>query len=222
MTPEFSNLVDPVFQCVLDFVKRIRDGRGYDLQHEFRTIRDAIDAADHRARLPSSMISSNDWQTARKALVYWADEVLTVAAPDWQNILLEREYYETRSRASAFYVEGERNGLNGSPDVVETFYLAIVLGFVGDISDAFRNHLKRDLPGGTSDPNAAREAWARQLEQRIRQAETPEISGQSLEGHVAPLTGGSLKRVGMIVFGVVCVLCVVGWMVMLLNGETAA
>ncbi len=221
MTPEFSSLVDPVFQCVLDLVRRVERGERYDLQYERSKIRNAIDDADRRASTPRSTVPLHDFQIARKAIVYWADEVLTEAAPDWKDILLEREYYETRSRASKFYVEGELNGMNGSPDVAETFYLALVLGFVGDIRDAFRNHLNRDLPAGASDPDAAREAWARQLEQRIRQAEAPEITGQPLEGHVAPLTGQSLKRVGMIVFGVVCVLCVIGWMVMLLNTGSA-
>lgn len=212
MTPEFSALVDPVFQSVLDFIRRIERGENFDLQFERSRIRNAIDDAERMASTPSSPVTLQEFQVAKQALVYWADEVLTEAAPDWKDILLEREYFGSRTRAWKFYVEGELNGMNSSPDVAETFYLAIVLGFVGDIRDAFRNHLNRDLPGASSDPDEAREAWAKQLYERIRVSEQPELSGEPLEGHIAPLNGQALFRVAAIVFGVVCVLCLLGWL----------
>ncbi len=224
MTPEFSSLVDPVFQCVLDFLRRIERGENYDLQLERSRIRNAIDDAERRAGTPRSAVPLQDFQIAKEALVYWTDEVLTDADPEWKDILLEREYFGSRTRAWKFYVEGELQGRHASADVAETFYLAIVLGFVGDIRDAFKNHLNRELPGDAADAESARQAWARQLEQRIREVAPPEIAGEPLEGHVAPLTGRALKRMSLIMLGIVIVLWVGGLVYWMLsrNDETEA
>lgn len=219
MTPEFSSLVDPVFQVVLEFIGRIERGQNFDLQAERTNIRNVIDDAERRAGTPMSPVPLQDFQVAKQALVFWADEVLTEAAPDWKDVPLEREYFGSRTRAWKFYVEGELNGRHASADVAETFYLALVLGFVGDIRDAFKNHLNRELPGNSADPEQARQAWARQLEQRLREAGQSELSGEPLEGHVAPLTGRTLLRAAMIVFGLVVGVCVVGWLTVLFNKD---
>ncbi|MFK7818579.1 MAG: DotU family type IV/VI secretion system protein [Planctomycetaceae bacterium] len=217
MTPEFSALVDPIFQSVLGFVRRIEGGQHYDLQQERSKIRNVIDDAERQAITPRSAVQLQDFQVAKQALVYWADEVLTEAASDWKDILLEREYFESRTRAWKFYVEGELTGRHSSPDVTETFYLCVVLGFVGDIRDAFKNHLNRELPGNTDDPEAARQAWARQLEQRLRETPQSELAGEPLDGHIAPLTGRTLFRVSQVVFGIAVLLCAIGWLFSLMS-----
>ncbi len=209
MSPEFSGLVDPVIQQVLGLVSRIESGERVDLMTERNAIRSEIDEAAKTAAAPSSPVRRDDFELAKEAIVYWTDEVVTQVIPEWKDIVLETEYYGTRDRAWKFYVDGEQKARHASPDVVETWYLALVLGFEGDIRDAFKQHLKRDLPGGGEDVKAARTVWAKQLEQRIRESSLPERPAEPLVGHVAPLSGKSRLLVAATICGLLALLLVV-------------
>jgi Type VI secretion system protein DotU len=189
MTPEFSKLVDPIFQAVLGVVARIESGEGVDLEAERTELRTLIDEADRSVSASASRVSQENFQLAKRGLIYWIDEVLTVAAPSWKAIILEWEYYSERERAWRFYVEGERSARHSSPDVTETWYLALALGFKGDIDYAFKTALKRALPGGKTDPDEARRSWAAELARRIRDSQLPDLTPEPLRGDVAPLKG---------------------------------
>lgn len=200
MTPEFSNLVDPVFQRVLSLLDRLQAGERPELQTERNEIRNEIEEAEKTASAPGSRVRLDDFRMAKEALVYWTDEVLTDAWPDWKDVLLEVEYYgPPRKRAWKFYVVGEQQARHASPDVAEVWYLALVMGFHGDIRDAFRTHLNREMPGGVEDEKEARRIWIRQLEKRIRPSTSAEMAGEPLYGHVAPLYGGTILTTGLLV-----------------------
>lgn len=214
MTPEFANLVNPIFHRVLDLMDRLERGERPDLEHERNLIRNELEDAELTAASPESPVRLEEFQLAKRALIYWIDEVLTVANPDWKEITLEREYYGTRDRAANFYVEGELKARRSSPDVVETWYLAMVLGFVGDIGEAYdRHHLNRPLPGGTTNKDEARKFWAAELARQIRQPATSELSGEPLQGDVSPLygtaflqTAAAFLTVAVLAFAVLLVL----------------
>ena len=121
-------------------------GQGVDLEAERTEIRTLIDEADKSVSESASRVSQENFQLAKRGLIYWIDEVLTVAAPAWKAIILEWEYYSERERAWRFYVEGERSARHSSPDVTETWYLALALGFKGDIDYAFTTALKHPCP----------------------------------------------------------------------------
>ncbi len=87
-----------------------------------------------------------------KMLIYWADEVLTAQIPDWQNYVLEHDYFEERNRAWKFYVEAEQCIPTGSPATAELFYLAVVLGFVGDMEAPIAMNSVRNCPGANRIP----------------------------------------------------------------------
>jgi type VI protein secretion system component VasF len=203
MTPEFARLVDPIFQAVLDVVGRLERGADVDLLGEKSEIQHRLEAAEKSTAEPSSRVSRESFELAKRGLVYWIDEVLTDAATAWKDISLEFDDYGEKNRAFKFYVEGELKARHAVADVVEVWYLCLALGFKGDIRDAFRNHLNRDLPGGSADAAEARRAWARELARRIRPDQPRDLEGQPLEGGVAPLKGGSWLAVA-----VVCVLVV--------------
>ncbi len=198
MTPEFSKLVDPVFQAVLGLVARIESGEGVDLEAERTEIRTLIDEADKTVSDSAARVSRENFSIAKRGLIYWIDEVLTVAAPSWKAIILEWEYYSERERAWKFYVEGERTARHASPDVAETWYLAMALGFKGDIDYAFKTALKRPLPGGKTDPDEARRSWANELARRIRDSQSPDLTPEPIHGDVAPRKGRNMFYVSLV------------------------
>jgi hypothetical protein len=44
-------------------------------------------------------ISAGEWETVKRVLVYWADEVLTRHIRDWDDFTLEQEYFGEQNRA---------------------------------------------------------------------------------------------------------------------------
>jgi hypothetical protein len=139
-------------------------------------------------------------------LVYWADEVLTARVPEWQNHVLELDCYEDRNRAWKFYVEAEKNLPTAGAGCAELFYLAVVLGFRGDIISAFRHELGKDLPGGRTDPAEARRAWAQTLQRQIRVEQVPPPAGEPLEGDAEPLSSDSVHTAGIVLL-IISILC---------------
>ena len=140
----------------------------------FRLINQPIDGSDQLERLQkdlsshlnniqaqveqgNSTVNIGEWQSLKKLLIYWSDEVLTQQFPTWEDFILERKYFGERHRAWKFYVEAEECVSKSSADVAEMFYLAVVLGFVGDLEGAFKHELNKEMPGNRHDPAEARE-----------------------------------------------------------------
>ena len=190
MTPEFAQPVNRIFDAVLDLLDRIERHERPDLNEEKKLIRMDLDALTARTAHPTGH-SLEELELARRALIYWVDEVLTTANAEWKDITLEFDYFAEKNRAWRFYEYGERVARANSSDVIETWYLCLVLGFEGDIGEAFREHLHQPLPGGTSNSTAARQAWANEMARLIRKPSLPEMAGEPLAGNVEPLTGAT-------------------------------
>ena len=189
MTPEFAQPVNRVFDAVLDLVDRIEHHERPDLNEEKKLIRMDLDALTAGATNQPGQ-RTEDLDLARRALLYWVDEVLTQADAEWKDITLEFDYYGEKNRAWRFYEYGERAARSSAPDIIETWYLCLVLGFEGDIGEAFREHLNQPLPGGAKTSAEARTAWANELARLIRKPSLPEKTGEPLTGGIEPLMGG--------------------------------
>lgn len=194
MTPHFASLVNPTFHYVLALVERLQRGEAVELKAEQIRIRTLLSEAEGRLARPECPVQPDDFAVAKRGLVYWADEVLTRAQKSWESHVLEWELYGTLDRAWLFYVDGETKALHATADVIEVYYLALALGFEGDLPDAFRR-LGRKLPPDTSDEKVRelRGAWAEELARHIPKKRGGGLPPQPvLEGDVAPLTGGSV------------------------------
>ena len=188
MTPEFSSLVNPTMHYVLDLVSRIqRHDTGIDLRQERDHIRGELEAAAATADGHESPVSGEEFRLAKQGLIYWIDEVMTIADPSWQTMTLEWHYFQSLDRAWKFYVDGERQALRSSPDVIELWYLALVLGFEGDIRNAFDEHLNEPLSSESSD-DQERQDWARKLERQISQHKSADLQPVPLQGNVMTLS----------------------------------
>lgn len=189
MTPRFAQLVNPYFSQVLELAERMRRREPVELERE----RDAlIEELDLIATEVSNdrTIRDEHFALAKPALIYWTDEILTQADPDWKEMTLEMRVLGSRDRAWLFYKDGHTQALGSHPDVLEVYYLALALNFRGDIEEAFRFHLNYDnLPGNVDDPEAARQAWAKELESRLQATARTEPTASESGGALVDLPG---------------------------------
>ena len=74
------------------------------------------------------------------ALVYWTDELLVngdwAGADWWRDNTLERQFFNTRNRASDFFVKAQQAAALPDGDALETFVTCVALGFRG----VYRGH----------------------------------------------------------------------------------
>jgi len=199
MATTVINLSEPFFLKVLSLVNQPATNPD-QLPQLQRQLTADLQAIEHRVASGTAGVSPGEWQSLKKVLVYWADEVLTAHIPEWEDFVLEQEYFGEKNRAWKFYVEAEQCIPTGSPSAAELFYLAVALGFNGDIEGAFKYELSQDLPGGKADPQEARTYWAAQLQRSIRQEAPPDLQGEPLEGHVDPLSGEGTLKFGLAAF----------------------
>ena len=200
MSPDFATPVNRIFDSVLDLVDRIEKRERPDLTEEKKLIRMDLDSLG--SAVPGKAETRpDDLVLAKRALIYWVDEVLTFATPEWKDMTLEFDYFAEKNRAWRFYEYGERAARVSSSDVIEVWYLCLVLGFEGDIGEAFREHLHQPVPGVTGTSDEARKAWANELARLIRKPSLPELTGEPLSGGVEPLTGSAwLQTMGACLF----------------------
>ena len=125
MTPEFSSLVNPTMHYVLDLVSRIqRQATGIDLRQERDHIRGELEAAAATADGHDSPVSGEEFRLAKQGLIYWIDEVMTIADPAWQTMTLEWHYFQSLDRAWKFYVDDGSNDLGNSSNCARTIFVA--------------------------------------------------------------------------------------------------
>lgn len=189
-------LAEPFFLKVLGLLDQAAPDE-QQLHKLQRQLTADLQAIEQKVNSGIAKMSAGEWQIVKRVLVYWADEVLTAHIRDWDDFTLEQEYYGEQNRAWKFYVEGEEVIATASSDVVEIFYITLVLGFIGDIEDAFKEELRKEMPGGHQDEADARRYWATQLQRRLRHEASEEIHGEPLDGDVEPLGKSVLWKTGL-------------------------
>ena len=203
MKTEFAALVNPIFQHVLELDERLRRGAATDFRAELVKIRQVFSDSEQRA--PQELV--DDFAIARRALIYWTDEILNESDKNW-GCMLEWDCFETDDRATLFYLEYKDVASRASADVLEVFYLAVVLGFKGTVLDAYARVGADNELSGCSTNEHARQQWAETLSQMIpRRRLSAEPSAVSLQGHVDPLPGGRRLKTALICTVVMSVVC---------------
>jgi type VI secretion system protein ImpK len=187
MTPEFSEIIDPVFMHVIDLLERIGQHRANPVLIERQQVRRRLDEA--RLKLGGRQ----EAVLAGRALIYWIDEMLIMTDWEgqdwWNNNKLETEILEdSNDRYRFFYRDAKEAAGLTDKSALEVFYLCVALGFRGlyrdpesDASISAREMMQ--LP-------PTLEQWLQQAYAGIRLAAPPAIEGQreSIEG-VYPLEG---------------------------------
>jgi type VI secretion system protein ImpK len=190
MTPKFAAAVDPVFQHVLQLLRRISDNEMIDAAGEQQQIRDLISHAEAR------LGQTDEWQFAKYALVAWADDVLIETpwegAAWWYDNPLEVYCFNSRQAYSRFYTMAKESEALPQKNALEVFYVCVVLGFRG----LYRN----PAPGAEAEelqlPHDL-QTWAKQTVRSIHLGQgIPPLGGgvESREG--APPLDGRFLLVG--------------------------
>ena len=187
MSAKIIEFAEPFFLKVLQLLNRTEPPNAEQLQTLQRNLKADLGNIERAVTAGHTNLSQGDWDLVKSVLVYWADEVLTDQFQGWENLTLEQEFFQEQNRAWKFYVEADEAMAAGNSEVLEIFYLAAVLGFEGDIVDAYKEELRKELPGGHRDEDKARHHWARQLQSGIRY-DAPEAApnDEPLIGNVAP------------------------------------
>ncbi|MFN5626322.1 MAG: hypothetical protein ACK5DM_20400, partial [Planctomyces sp.] len=82
-------LAEPFFLKVLSIVNRTTASDSASLGDLSKRLKDDLKQMDAKVASGLADLSHGDWQTIKRMLVYWADEVLTARVPEWQNHVLE-------------------------------------------------------------------------------------------------------------------------------------
>jgi type VI secretion system protein ImpK len=209
MTPNFAAAVDPIFQFVLELQDRIERGEVSSPSHERERLRLRFQEAEQKLQQ-----HEKEWQLAKYALVSWIDDVLIEETPwegrnYWENNALEFEMFNTKERATQYYVKAKEAAALTRTDASEVCYVCAALGFRGfyrDSSDPeipmLADHL--DLP-----PDF--ESWAKKTAGAIRwgYGRPPIDQVRRSVGDNAPLEG-KFMLLGTVVLGAVLAAVLIG------------
>lgn len=135
MTDAFAELVMPVFHKVIDLQDRLVGGEGRSLDEVKRMTSGWVE--ETRRRSLGTPALKRSYELAMFGLVAWIDEILTdsewgreVGSPEE---ILEWDLFSSRDRASVFYDHADRAEQEGDMDALETYLLAVTLGFKGEL-----------------------------------------------------------------------------------------
>lgn len=129
MTPTFAEAIDPLILAVLEQLDRIERGESLVPQSERTYLQNRFNDAE------AKLGTRREWQLAKYALASWIDDMLIEAPWQgrdwWENNSLEFAYFQTRDRATQFFVRAGQAAELPNRDALEVFYLCVVLGFRG-------------------------------------------------------------------------------------------
>jgi type VI secretion system protein ImpK len=166
MRPKFALAVDRVFAQVLDLLSRIDRGETVAPEEERARVQSLLSRAENEIG------QGKEWELSKKALIYWADEVLIAASWEgciwWNEHKLETEYFGTNDRAWLFYrnAEAAASAEVKRRDALEVYYIAVVLGFRGIYADGDPLRLEK-LVRQHGFRHVTLEEWLRDTAKRI-------------------------------------------------------
>ncbi len=129
MRPRFAAAVDPIFLKVLSLMESVDRDDVVSPEAERQDLERVFSEAE------SNVPESSGWPLAKYALAAWVDDLLISthwSGRDWwESNSLEFAFFNSRDRATQFYVQAKEAAELSSRDALEVFYLCVVLGFKG-------------------------------------------------------------------------------------------
>jgi type VI secretion system protein ImpK len=175
MQEETANPVFAVINHALEVKERLDRGEAPVLSAEQATLKQLLSDESEFKRY-TDLSTELD---IRYALVCWLDELFILSpawGPQWNEQKLEVDLFGTNDRAWKFWEKARRALTRSDSDVLEVYYLCVMLGFRGELHD---------------DP-AALQAWTAAARSQIERNQVqawvppPELDPPS---HVPPLHG---------------------------------
>jgi len=204
MIDAFTEVVAPVIQGVIDFQDGLLRGKHPTVEEQKRKLVDLLNGSEDRAGRASPQVG-RDFELAKRALVYWIDEILITSswshAQEWTNHILEFSLYRESAAAVRFYEKAIEAEKRDSTDPLEVFFLCVALGFRGDLASN-EEEIQR---------------WASRVHERITEGTEhpeqylPEPPGRQLESELRPLQGGRLLFVVSLLVAATAVVTLAGF-----------
>jgi type VI secretion system protein ImpK len=204
MIDAFTEVVAPVIQGVIDFQDGLLRGKHPTVEEQKRKLVDLLNGSEDRAGRASPQVG-RDFELAKRALVYWIDEILITSswshAQEWTNHILEFSLYRESAAAVRFYEKAIEAEKRDSTDPLEVFFLCVALGFRGDLASN-EEEIRR---------------WASRVHERITEGTQhpeqylPEPQGRQLESELRPLQGGRLLFVVSLLVAATAVVTLAGF-----------
>jgi type VI secretion system protein ImpK len=204
MNPKFAAAVDPIFLYVIGHHNQILERGSAPAEAVREGIQNRFRQAD---ALLTEKRQQEGWELAKYALAAWIDDLFIGATWQgrdwWENNSLEFMYFNTRDRATHFFLKSKDAARLTRRDALEVFYVCVVLGFRGlyGLPDAAFLAEQLELP-----PDL--ESWARRTAKSIELGQgRPPIYPASRPGDGAPplegrfyLLGASLAAAALAIF----------------------
>ncbi len=192
MIDDFAKLIGPFIDTMIQFQHQFTWDKATHppIARVKAELREALDLAGQQASHSAKLAAEFD--EARAALVYWADETLInspwIHANAWKNHILEQDIYMERLRSDRFFERADQAQKRDRTDVLETYLACVLMGFRGRYAD---------------DPTGLRE-WLDQVKMRVaasaRAPEKPFPDDPPAQPILAPLPGkGRLLSVSLLV-----------------------
>lgn len=216
MTPRFAEVVDPILLQVFSLLERIDSGAAISHAEEKRTMEGLIRQAD--ARLGDQ---SEQWETAKYALVSWIDEMLVDAhiwsGQDWwRENVLEWSTFKMRRCNDLFYINANKALNDRADDAVQMAYVSVMLGFRGLYRDPHTNRMLIDKHGLPEQL----ETWSGEYANVVQQARrrwNEATAGQQCERNV--VTALPLWKRSQIVWPWLLVILLIGLNILYFFGD---
>jgi type VI secretion system protein ImpK len=187
MTKSFSKAVDPIFEYVLSLLDRIEQGDEPDAEQTQTFLNTVL-----LTRAEQELGHTAEWQLAKRALVFWIDEMLTRAfwagRSWWVNNLLAFQLLQTAEGSLEFYLDAKKAVGASTLNALEVFYICVILGFRGIYERPEENSISiatNDLPQSIED-------WLQRMGEGIRLSPLPPLITTGRLPVGAPPRGGYL------------------------------
>jgi type VI secretion system protein ImpK len=147
MQEDLGNLVHPVLGYGLNLKDRLARGEKPPLEAEQAALRSLLLPEPEAARWPEfggeaerggEAPAAGRFLGARYALACWLDELFILHSPwetAWNERKLEVTLYGTNDRAWRFWDQAKLAEGRPTADALETFFLAVLLGFRGELRE---------------------------------------------------------------------------------------
>lgn len=164
MREEMAAVVFPVFNYGIALKERLANGENPDFAFEQSQIKQLLAAVYEASRnkdyggessasfrtqgatmgtisaidAPSGKAGDSQFLGIHYALCCWLDEIFCIESPwsrQWNEKKMETANYKSNDRAYKFWDQAKRAENRRNSDILETFYLCVMLGFRGDFRD---------------------------------------------------------------------------------------
>jgi type VI secretion system protein ImpK len=187
MTKSFSKAVDPIFEYVLSLLDRIEQGDEPDAQQTQTFLYNVL-----LTRAEQELGHTAEWQLAKRAIIFWIDEMLTRAfwkgRSWWVNNLLAFQLLQTAEGSLEFYLDAKKAVGGSTLNALEVFYICVILGFRG----IYERPEENSISIATNDLPPTIEDWLQRMGEGIRLSPLPPLITTGRLPVGAPPRGGYL------------------------------